>query len=72
MTDHRIVSQKEWLEERMHLLAKEKEFTRARDQLSEGGVRLGSPTRKKRGESLAANFPTVNSTREDARPAPRA
>jgi predicted dithiol-disulfide oxidoreductase (DUF899 family) len=35
MTDHRIVSQKEWLEERMHLLAKEKEFTRARDQLSE-------------------------------------
>jgi hypothetical protein len=24
MTDHRIVSPKEWLEERMHLLAKEK------------------------------------------------
>src|SRR6202171_6262705 len=41
MTDHRIVAQKEWLEERMHLLAKEKEFTRARDQLSEGGVRVG-------------------------------
>jgi predicted dithiol-disulfide oxidoreductase (DUF899 family) len=35
MTDHRIVSQTEWLEERMRLLAKEKEFTRARDQLSE-------------------------------------
>jgi predicted dithiol-disulfide oxidoreductase (DUF899 family) len=31
---HRIVSQDEWLEARKQLLFKEKEFTRARDQLS--------------------------------------
>ena len=32
---HAIVSQKEWLTARKALLAKEKEFTKARDQLSE-------------------------------------
>jgi len=34
MTQHRIVSQAEWLEARKALLAKEKAFTRMRDQLS--------------------------------------
>jgi len=32
--DHRIVSGDDWLAERKALLAKEKEFTKARDQLS--------------------------------------
>jgi len=32
---HRVVTPDEWLEARMELLAKEKEFTRLRDQLSE-------------------------------------
>lgn len=35
MTDHRVVSQSEWIEARKELLAREKEFTRARDALSE-------------------------------------
>lgn len=35
MTNHRIVSQTEWLEARKELLAQEKEFTRLRDQLSQ-------------------------------------
>src|SRR5262249_1816072 len=35
MRDHPIVSQDEWLAVRLRLLAKEKEFTRQRDQLSE-------------------------------------
>ena len=35
MRDHPIVSQDEWLAARLRLLAKEKEFTRQRDQLSE-------------------------------------
>ena len=34
MTTHRVVSHDEWLAARTALLAKEKEFTRARDQLS--------------------------------------
>src|SRR5687767_15424658 len=35
MTPHPIVSKTEWLEARKRLLAKEKEFTRLRDQLSQ-------------------------------------
>ncbi len=35
MTTHKVVSQKEWLQARKELLIKEKEFTRARDLLSE-------------------------------------
>jgi len=34
---HKIVSNAEWLEARLALLAKEKEFTRLRDELSEAG-----------------------------------
>ena len=34
MENHRIVSHDEWIEARKQLLAKEKEFTRLRDQLS--------------------------------------
>jgi predicted dithiol-disulfide oxidoreductase (DUF899 family) len=34
MEDHRIVSREQWIEERKVLLAREKEFTRLRDQLS--------------------------------------
>jgi len=34
MESHRVVSRDEWVEERKALLAKEKEFTRLRDQLS--------------------------------------
>jgi len=34
MTDHKVVSQAEWLAAREDLLAKEKEFTRRRDALS--------------------------------------
>ena len=34
MTDHRIVTQEEWLSARKALLAKEKEFNRLRDELS--------------------------------------
>jgi predicted dithiol-disulfide oxidoreductase (DUF899 family) len=34
MTRHAVVSQDEWIEERKRLLAKEKEFTRLRDELS--------------------------------------
>ena len=34
MTDHPVVSDAEWLEARRELLAKEKEFTRLRDELS--------------------------------------
>jgi len=35
MTDHAIVSEEEWIEARKALLAKEKEFTRERDALSQ-------------------------------------
>src|SRR5215471_20191984 len=35
MQPHKIVSQQEWIEARKALLAREKEFTRARDCLSE-------------------------------------
>jgi predicted dithiol-disulfide oxidoreductase (DUF899 family) len=35
MTDHQVVTPDEWVEARKHLLAKEKEFTRLRDQLSQ-------------------------------------
>ncbi len=35
MENHTIVASAEWLEARKHLLAKEKEFTRLRDQLSQ-------------------------------------
>src|SRR5262249_4808371 len=35
MESHRIVSHEQWIAARMALLAKEKEFTRARDQLSQ-------------------------------------
>src|SRR5262245_63097333 len=35
MRTHPIVSQDEWLDARLRLLAKEKEFTRQRDRLSE-------------------------------------
>jgi predicted dithiol-disulfide oxidoreductase (DUF899 family) len=35
MTRHRIVSREEWIEARTQHLAKEKEFTRLRDQLSQ-------------------------------------
>jgi predicted dithiol-disulfide oxidoreductase (DUF899 family) len=35
MQPHKIVSQQEWIEARKALLAREKEFTRARDRLSE-------------------------------------
>jgi predicted dithiol-disulfide oxidoreductase (DUF899 family) len=35
MQDHPVVSREEWLKARVELLAKEKEFTRARDQLSQ-------------------------------------
>src|SRR5579859_5424577 len=34
MAEHRVVSRKAWLEERTALLAKEKEFTHLRDDLS--------------------------------------
>jgi predicted dithiol-disulfide oxidoreductase (DUF899 family) len=34
MESHRVVSRSDWIEERKALLAKEKEFTRLRDQLS--------------------------------------
>ena len=34
MTTHEVVSKGEWVEARKRLLAKEKEFTRMRDQLS--------------------------------------
>jgi predicted dithiol-disulfide oxidoreductase (DUF899 family) len=34
MENHRVVSRDQWIEERTALLAKEKEFTRLRDQLS--------------------------------------
>ena len=34
MTDHPVVSRDEWLSARTSLLAKEKEFTRLRDELS--------------------------------------
>ena len=34
MADHRVVSRDQWTEERKALLAKEKEFTRLRDELS--------------------------------------
>ena len=34
MMQHKIVSQSEWTAQRKAFLAKEKEFTRARDQLS--------------------------------------
>jgi predicted dithiol-disulfide oxidoreductase (DUF899 family) len=32
--NHKVVSKEEWLKRRAELLAKEKEFTRLRDQLS--------------------------------------
>ena len=35
MEDHNIVSRDEWIEARKQLLAKEKEFTRLRDQISQ-------------------------------------
>jgi predicted dithiol-disulfide oxidoreductase (DUF899 family) len=35
MKNHQIVSQTEWIEARQKLLAKEKEFTRLRDQLNQ-------------------------------------
>ncbi|HMA24219.1 MAG TPA: DUF899 family protein, partial [Gemmatimonadaceae bacterium] len=35
MTTHRVVSHDEWIAARTALLAKEKEFTRLRDQLSQ-------------------------------------
>ena len=35
MESHRIVSREQWIAARMALLAKEKEFTRARDRLSQ-------------------------------------
>lgn len=35
MQDHKVVSREQWLEARRELLAKEKEFTRQRDQLSQ-------------------------------------
>src|SRR5712692_8781043 len=35
MTDHQIVNPEQWVEARKQLLAKEKEFTRLRDQLSQ-------------------------------------
>ena len=35
MTDHQVVTPEAWVEARKHLLAKEKEFTRLRDQLSQ-------------------------------------
>ena len=34
MTDHTVVSGEQWLEARKELLAKEKEFTRLRDELT--------------------------------------
>jgi predicted dithiol-disulfide oxidoreductase (DUF899 family) len=34
MTDHKVVSEAEWLAARKDLLAKEKEFTRQRDAIS--------------------------------------
>jgi predicted dithiol-disulfide oxidoreductase (DUF899 family) len=34
MESHRVVSRDQWIEARKTLLAKEKEFTRLRDQLS--------------------------------------
>ena len=35
MQPHKIVSREEWIEARKALLAREKDFTRARDRLSE-------------------------------------
>ena len=35
MENHRIVSREQWIAARMALLAKEKEFTRERDRLSQ-------------------------------------
>src|SRR5262249_33948538 len=35
MTDHQVVSREDWIEARRALLAKEKEFTRLRDRLSQ-------------------------------------
>jgi predicted dithiol-disulfide oxidoreductase (DUF899 family) len=37
---HRIISRDEWIEARKQLLVKEKELTRLRDGLSEGGRAL--------------------------------
>ncbi|HUC71019.1 MAG TPA: DUF899 family protein, partial [Stellaceae bacterium] len=34
MAPHKVVSREEWLDERVKLLAEEKEFTRERDRLS--------------------------------------
>jgi len=34
MESHRVVSRNQWIEERKALLAREKEFTQLRDQLS--------------------------------------
>ena len=36
LEDHKVVSHREWIEARKELLKKEKEFTRLRDQLSQG------------------------------------
>jgi predicted dithiol-disulfide oxidoreductase (DUF899 family) len=44
MTDHAVVSDDDWLEARRALLAKEKEFTRLRDRISE--QRRAMPWRK--------------------------
>ena len=35
MTEHQVVTRDQWIEARKHLLAREKEFTRLRDQLSQ-------------------------------------
>jgi predicted dithiol-disulfide oxidoreductase (DUF899 family) len=41
MTHHQVVTPEKWVEARKQLLAKEKEFTKLRDQLSQ--ERRGSP-----------------------------
>ena len=49
MQPHKIVSQAEWLDARKALLAKEKEYTRLRDQISAAmGAGLADSTEAER------------------------
>ncbi len=49
MQSHKVVSREEWIEARKALMAHEKEFTRARDRLSE---ERRAPRKAKRGLML--------------------
>ena len=63
MTTPRIVSQEEWLKARKAFLAKEKEFTRARDELARQRrelpwvkVERPTPSKGRRGGSRSADL----------------